>query len=247
MAMGRMINRDFFTSADLTDLPWWGHLLFAGMIVFADDAGVIRADPGYLRNLALVWRGDGSARADRGPRRVPSLAAVRLVLGQLVARGCLELGNFENVSCYKITNFTRFQRLKRREGKRREEKGREARTDARVPEAAGDDSSGAMEAYYDQDQALVRELQKFMRCSPAKAREVFPGLREPRHATLAAWRAYEAREGSGAALGAIQAFSHPDEVPAKTTAPRGGLARADLTKVDWKAINQGGRNGELAR
>jgi hypothetical protein len=48
------------------------------------------------------------------------LAAVRLVLGQLVDRGCLELGNFENVSCYKITNFAQFQRLKRREGKRRE-------------------------------------------------------------------------------------------------------------------------------
>ena len=120
MANARMISREFFTSADLQDQPYWASVLFAGMIVFADDAGVIRADPMYLRCIIL---------APNMHRRCPKSADIVQVLNTYIARRMLTACNFEGVSCYKITNFTRFQRLKRREGKRREDDEAIARDD----------------------------------------------------------------------------------------------------------------------
>lgn len=96
----RLIHRDFFSCPDLTDLPWWGQLLFGGMIVFADDAGVIRADPEYLRSLVLVCR---------EPRGRPRLAALRYVLSTLEVRGMLSACILEGISHYRITNFAKFQ------------------------------------------------------------------------------------------------------------------------------------------
>lgn len=110
MANARMISRDFFTSADLVDLPAPARLLFAGMIVFADDSGVIRDNVTFFQRTLLCG-------IDVRPCRVRSWTDA------LAMRHCIESVFLEGVKCWKITNFFRFQRLKRREGKRREGEG----------------------------------------------------------------------------------------------------------------------------
>lgn len=108
MATARLISRDFFTSGDLEDLGAKAKLLFAGLVVFADDAGVIRHQPRFYRNTIL-----------HGERA--SLVWIETTLSTLCERSVLTPCKLEGVSCYRITNFSRFQRLKRREGKRRED------------------------------------------------------------------------------------------------------------------------------
>lgn len=140
MANARMISRDFFSSADLIDQPYWAQVLFAGMIVLADDAGIVRADPLYLRNACL---------SPNKHRRCPDLCSISAVLDAFTARRMLDPCKLEGVSCYKITNFTRFQRLKRREGKRREEEENTSEALALEDVRGGGDSSTAMEDHYD--------------------------------------------------------------------------------------------------
>lgn len=108
MARARLISRDFFTSADLTDLPAPARLLFAGLIVYADDAGIIRHHPRFFQRTIL-----------QGLRI--SLTAIEQWLDMLRTRNVLAPRKLEGVSCWKITNFAAFQRLKRREGKRRDD------------------------------------------------------------------------------------------------------------------------------
>ncbi len=108
MAMGRFIHRDFFTSPDLADLPAAARLMFAGMIVHADDAGVIRDQPVLFARLYCYG-------LDVRPCRV------RAWLDALACRKCIQSVFLEGVKCWRITNFARFQRLKTREGKRKED------------------------------------------------------------------------------------------------------------------------------
>jgi len=110
VAMGRLIHRDFFTSPDLTDLPAAARLMFAGMIVHADDAGIIRDQPVLFARLYCFG-------LDVRPCRV------RAWLDTLMCRKCIQSVFLEDVKCWRITNFAQFQRLKRREGKRREDVG----------------------------------------------------------------------------------------------------------------------------
>ncbi len=120
MANARMISREFFTSADLEGLGAKGKLLFAGLIVHADDAGIIRHHVGFYR--ACILHGERT-----------SVAWVLHVLSTLEARHVLSPCNLEGVKCWRITNFSRFQRLKRREGKRRDEEGRVSVDKAQEP------------------------------------------------------------------------------------------------------------------
>jgi hypothetical protein len=114
MAMGRFIHRDFFTSADLADLPAPARLMFAGMIVHADDSGTLREQPELFARVYCFGLGVRPCR-------------VRIWLDALASRGCISRVILEGVSCVRITNFARFQALKRREGKRSEAKGSEAK------------------------------------------------------------------------------------------------------------------------
>lgn len=215
MAMARLIHRDFFSSADLTDLPWWGQLLFAGMIVHADDAGVIRADTGYLRNLILPC-----SRL----RKRPGLTSIRLVLDQLRTRRCLEDVQLEGVSCFRITSFARFQRLKRREGKRRDDEENTREAFARESDGVeapkpppkptpNEDRSRATEEYYSQAGTTQRAIRKILGCSHEAAAECAQGGMTEEQAR--GWRAIQAARGLLPArlIGWAKSYIDPREIP----------------------------------
>ncbi len=108
MANARMISREFFTSADLVDLPAAARLLFAGMIVFADDAGVVRDNSVFFARTLC-------SGIDVRPCRV------RGWCDALASRGCIKSVFLEGVKCWRITNFHKFQRLRKRKGNRQDE------------------------------------------------------------------------------------------------------------------------------
>jgi len=108
-----MIYREFFTSEDVTSLPAVARILFAGMIVFADDKGLIRHSQRFYKGTILQG----------------------LHLGRLSIQRCLDLMEglrmvcpcvVDDVKHYRITNFARFQRLT----ERNETKGRERELEA---------------------------------------------------------------------------------------------------------------------
>lgn len=115
----RMIDADLFQSADLLDMPATARLLFAGLVVNADDEGIGRADVRWLRNRVL-------------PGLRVSESMVLQHLRSFEAKNMLALRSFNSVKCYVITNFHVYQKLKRprqsrfdvpeEKGSRREEK-----------------------------------------------------------------------------------------------------------------------------
>ena len=113
MARGRMIGRGFFTSADLTDQPAWVRILWAGLVVFADDSGLIRDNERFFRGTLLCGLG---IRRDR------LLSAI----GTFIARGMLSICQAKGVSHYQVTNFKTHQKLKWNK-KAREDEGEDGR------------------------------------------------------------------------------------------------------------------------
>ena len=116
----RLIHRDFFTSADLTDRPYWSQILWAGLIVFSDDSGVIRDDPVFMANTIL---------SRNAARKCPSTSRIRAELELYQSRSMLQPELYKSrtgaqseplqaIKCWRITNFTSFQPLNRIEGKR---------------------------------------------------------------------------------------------------------------------------------
>ena len=103
MAKARLLWREFFTSADLADLPYWAEILFAGLFVYADDDGYIRDDVTFFQNTILNRNGS---------RKCPNQSRIRSVLELMCARTMLEPCTFEGVSWFKVRNFSQFQPLK---------------------------------------------------------------------------------------------------------------------------------------
>jgi hypothetical protein len=108
---GRMLRQSFFTSADLTDQPFWFQLFFAGLFAFADDQGNIRHNLGFFRGTLLC---------SNGARRAPKKERIMWALGLLEYRRCLSavpprsapgtsVGSLEVISHWHITNFDSHQ------------------------------------------------------------------------------------------------------------------------------------------
>ena len=232
MANARMIHRDFFSSADLHDQPYWAEVLFAGMIVFADNSGVIRADPLFLRNTIL---------APTPHRRCPSVAAMSHVLCTFVARSMLVVCKLENVSCYRVTNFAKFQHLNRREGKRREENTREdVRVRVEIPPiqpAEFREAAERVEGHYGPEAQLIRDTKKLLQCSTETARERVRSFRTPKAETLHAWKALASSTPLVELRSKAASFSHPDEVPATILPARIFLTEQERLKKIFQEGN----------
>lgn len=114
MARGRcrMIYDSIFSSPDLIDLPATARWLWLGMIVYADDNGMLRAHSGFLYHTIMTGTRTSQTR-------------IRQFLSTFETRSMITPCTFEGISYYKITNFFRYQRL--REGKGREENRREGK------------------------------------------------------------------------------------------------------------------------
>lgn len=109
---GRMISRSMYTSGDLVDLPAWQRLLWSGLIVFADNSGMVRDNDVLFRGTLLA-----------GLRH--SRDAVRRAIDTFAARSMLSRCKLDGVSYLKITNFDEGQRLKDRKGAQERERERE--------------------------------------------------------------------------------------------------------------------------
>ena len=215
MASARMISRDFFTSADLTDLPPAARLLFAGLIVYADDAGVVRHHPRFFQRTLL-----------QGSRI--SLTLIEQWLDTLRTRNVLRSDILEGVKCWHITNFARFQRLKRREGKRREDEVKQLqRTSARQ---ALDPKTELLELTdAEQVEAWLHQTCHF---GSVKARKVLSlGVTM---SDVKAWCEYEKLNGTEAMIGAIQGARNPDALPKKIS----GNSNGSIQDRERQAIQQ---------
>lgn len=99
------------------------------------------------------------------------------------------------------------------------------------PDPFGESSAAQAELALDRELATVLDrVKRFMRTGNAKARATAAKWRRPIASTLDAWKAYEGREGSPAAIGACQAFAHPDEVPARVERASGSWAERELER-----------------
>jgi len=133
-----MIDADLFQSADLLDMPATARLLFAGLVVNADDEGIGRADVRYLRNRVL-------------PGLRVSETKVLQYLRTFETRDMLDLRIFNSVKCYVITNFHVYQKLKR---------PRRSRFD--VPEGKGSRIEGKVNRREDEDEARGSDIDQII-------------------------------------------------------------------------------------
>lgn len=233
----RLIDSDLFQSADLLDQRADARLLFAGLIVNADDEGIGRADPGFLKNKIL-------------PGLRTSHARITQLLRSFEARNMLTLRIFNGATCYVVNNFLNYQRLKRprpskyavpeekgREGKRIEEKTMEAedRDDARAElssqvekqQTHGPDPDSGRRPLrdmkfgnpYDGDfnpnaAELVDAIARKFNMGYAKAgivvNEIGVDLED-----WNAWKEYESKNGTRLAVMNIQRFKNPADIPAE--------------------------------
>ena len=144
MAKGRTIQRDLFGSGDLIDLPVAARLLWVGLIVFADHEGRIRLDPRWLKNRIL-------------PETRTRLASIRHWIDTYAARDMIEIDTrpaperhlsdscaTRDVHETRTSDVVTYGVLKNfrlyhgstalgREGKVREEKGREGKGTSAPP------------------------------------------------------------------------------------------------------------------
>jgi len=185
VASKRMIHRDFFTSKDLEDLPATGRLLFNGMIVYADDAGIIRHHPYFFKHTLLH-------------RLKVGLKEIDTYLDHLRTKSCISSVTLQGVSCWQITNFDQFQALKRRDGKRRddEEKGTEASAHARenAAEQSSKDTKPEEPGAPTEPSVMERLCDEF-HFGALKAKDLFDRWGYS-HADLNAWLQFEAGKKS---------------------------------------------------
>lgn len=102
---GRMISRSLYTSGDLVDQPAWVRLLWSGLIVFANEDGMIRDNIRFFSGTILAGLGIRPHR-------------IRNALDTLTERRCISREILDDVSWLRITNFHHGQRLKWRERER---------------------------------------------------------------------------------------------------------------------------------
>jgi hypothetical protein len=98
----RMIHDGIFCSGDLVDLPAAARWLWLGLIVYADDDGMFRDNVRFFQRTILSGLRVSQER-------------ILTWLALFVSRGMLSTCKFNDVSGYRITNFFRFQKLKRHE------------------------------------------------------------------------------------------------------------------------------------
>lgn len=232
----RMIDADLFQSADLLDMPATARLLFAGLIVNADDEGIGRADVRWLRNRVL-------------PGLRVSESMVLKHLRSFETKNMLALRVFNSVKCYVITNFHVYQKLKRprqsrfdvpeEKGSRREEKmnRREDEDEARNKDTAELNSQiEKQQAHGPDPESGRRPLRDMQFGNPynedfnkaqaelvdAIAREFCMGYAKAGICVNElgvgmedwnAWKAYRDEHGSRLAVMQIQRFKNPSDIP----------------------------------
>lgn len=101
MAKARLVYRELFQSADLIDLPAVARLLWIGLLVHCTDDALIRHSPSMLRALLL-------------PGCRISVTRLQHFLDTFVTRSMLVRCKNGNLSAYRITNFSKYQHLRRR-------------------------------------------------------------------------------------------------------------------------------------
>lgn len=242
MAKARMIHREFFTSADLEDLPAAARLIFAGMIVYADDDGLVRDQPVLFARLycnGIVLR----------PCRV------RTWLGTLASRGCIASVQREGVSYWQITNFAQFQRLNKNKNKNRilpSGENKKARPHTEPPKVAPEPppkpvpkpapptppppppprrptaclDPRPVEGGDDADQVWHWLTQERVLVGQTKARQIL--ALGTTMADVAAWVEYERVHGTAAMLVGIQAKRHPRELPPRVAPDREAQRNAEI-------------------
>ena len=234
----RLIDSDLFQSADLLDQRADARLLFTGLVVNADEEGIGRADPSFLKNKIL-------------PGLRTSNARITQLLRTFEARNMLALRIFNGASCYVVTNFHSYQRFKRprrskyhvAEEKGSEEKGRqEKRSEDEAERAADlaemnsqidkqekhgpDPDSGRRplrdmefgnpfnEEFNPNAAELVDAIARKFNMGYAKAgivvNEIGVDLED-----WNAWKEYEAKNGTRLAVMQIQRFKNPADIPAE--------------------------------
>lgn len=107
----RMIWDTIFSSGDLCDLPAAARWLWLGLIIFADDSGLVRENVHFFQRTILF-----GLRVSR--------ERIRSWLALFEARGMLASCNLNGVTYYQITNFFSFQKLKFPEGKNKDLRNR---------------------------------------------------------------------------------------------------------------------------
>lgn len=246
MAKARMIHRELFTSADLEDLPAAARLIFIGMIVHADDEGLVRDQPVLFARLycnGIVLR----------PCRV------RTWLVSLASRGCIASVQREGVSYWQITNFARFQRLNKNKNKNRIHPSGENRKESPPPQpqkasprqtpntppepapapsapppppppprrpTACLDPSPVTGAQDDAAEVFHWLTQERVLVGQTKARQIL--ALGTTMADVADWTEYERVHGTAAMLLGIQAKRNPRDLPPKLVPNRAAQREAEI-------------------
>jgi len=234
---GRMISKSILTSGDLVDLPIWQRWLWMGLILMADNAGLVRHNLSTFRSVILL-----------GTRISPT--QIEQALSTFQTRNMLSSRTLGDVSYWQITNFSAGQRLKdretplEREREREDEREREREgithaPDPSIPRGGGEAVERLrlrLEGRYEPVvHSLLSEIGRWGPCAPPKAESIFLKLREPKAEALAAWRRYAEAHGQPSALAACQNFSHPDEVPPE---PKGKTFAQDREAQTEEAENR---------
>ncbi len=197
----RMIDADIFQCADLITLPPAARLLFIGLIVNADDEGLGRAEPAYLRNRIL-------------PGTRTSATVLQQWLDALVARDMLTLDVQGGASVYQITNFHRYQKLKYKrastykalEGKGSKEKGNKEE-EVQGQYVAKTSTPATPEKY-----PLIDDIAMTFAIGYAKAGKIVESFGTT-EATWELWKEYAEEKGVRLAVMNIQRYPTPDKIP----------------------------------
>ncbi len=222
-----MIDADIFLCADLLTLPPAARLLFIGLIVIADDEGVGRAEPTFLRNKIL-------------PQTRSSSTAVQQWLNTLEAREMITLERQDSVSVYRVTNFHRYQKLKYRressyssqEDKIRKDKTREDKVPGNY--IAATSSPATAEQY-----PLIDEIAMSFAIGYAKAGAIVEKFGTTQE-TWKLWKAYSEEKGIRLAVMNIQRYPTPEDIPGSDEQPMKPFAQQqeEKAKADARRLRE---------
>ena len=100
MARRRMIDPNFWNSEDVSELTFFGRLLFIGLVSNADDEGKGRANPNYVKSLIF-------------PYDDVRVAEVEKALSEISQKTSVILYTVDGKKFYKFTNWKKWQSIDR--------------------------------------------------------------------------------------------------------------------------------------
>ena len=209
-------------------MPPAARLLFIGLIVNADDEGLGRAEPAFLRTKIL-------------PQTRSRVSLVRQWLSELEAADMISLEQRDSsVSVYRITNFHKYQKLKYRressylyrEDKERKEKKREDKVQGQY--VAETSTPATAESY-----PLIDDIAMTFAIGYAKAGKIVETFGTNQE-MWEQWKAYKEEKGIRLAVMNIQRYPTPGDIPGSNEEPLKPFAQQqeEKAKADARRLRE---------